>query len=233
MTDTLITGYAAVAQEYYDRERHPTCANFRDASDLLLDRLLPCCPSGLLCDVGAGDSALAAWLVRHEMAVTGIYLFDAHSEMLAHSAAWIAEGAIAEIARADSLPVADRSADLVVASLADPYDTASWWHEVSRVLAPEGQAVVTTPSLAWASSFRTKTGENADHARFVTVDGACVDVPSYVRHADDERSLIEAAGLCVAQEDAVVRAELTGTISAKLGHLASEEPVVVGYRVIR
>jgi SAM-dependent methyltransferase len=236
MTETTIHGaacYTALASEYYDRTRHPTCADFRWASDRLLDRLMPERPAGSLCDVGAGDSALAAWLVRHGRDVAGIYLFDASSEMLAHSARWIARGATAEVACAESLPIADGGADLVVASLADPYDTASWWQEVSRILAPDGRVVLTAPSVAWASSFRTRTAEPADHARFTIRDGTCVDVPSHVRNADGERALIEDVGLRLVQRDAVIRAELSGAVSPKLAHLAPEEPVVVGYRVTR
>jgi hypothetical protein len=119
------TRYAIVASEYYDRERHPTCADFRWASDRLLGRLMPESPAGLLCDVGAGDSALAAWLLRHGTDLAGICLFDTSSEMLAHSARWVARGATADVACAEALPIADGGADLVVASLADPYDTAS------------------------------------------------------------------------------------------------------------
>jgi hypothetical protein len=86
---------------------------------------MPESPAGLLCDVGAGDSALAAWLLRHGTDLAGICLFDTSSEMLAHSARWVARGATADVACAEALPIADGGADLVVASLADPYDTAS------------------------------------------------------------------------------------------------------------
>jgi SAM-dependent methyltransferase len=225
--------YTAIASEYYDPERHPTCADFRSASDRLLNRLMSDSPTGWLCDVGAGDSALASWLTRHGQDVAGIHLFDASPEMLAHSARWIARGATAEVARADALPAPDRSVDLIVASLADPYDNASWWQEVSRILAPDGQLLLTAPSLAWASSFRTNAGEHADRARFVTRTGLCLDLPSYVRDADDERVLIEEVGLRVAQIASVSRAQLAGSVSPKLNHLAPEAPVFVGYRVIR
>jgi SAM-dependent methyltransferase len=186
-----------------------------------------------MCDVGAGDSALAAWLTRHGRTLDGVHLFDASSEMLAHSARWVASGATAEVANAHALPAPDRHVDLIVASLADPYDTESWWQEVSRILAPDGQLVLTVPSLVWASSFRSRTGERADHARFVTRRGICVDVPSYIRDHEDERALIENVGLRVAQWANVARTDIPGRASPKLDHLAPEEPVVVGYRVTR
>jgi hypothetical protein len=85
--------------------------------------------------------------------VAGICLFDTSSEMLANSARWVARGATADVACAEALPIADGGADLVVASLADPYDTASWWQEVSCILAPSGRLMLTAVKLSAERSF--------------------------------------------------------------------------------
>ena len=66
--------------------------------------------------------------------------------MLAHSKRWIDAGAIPVVSDARNLPLENGTVDLLVASLADPFDDFEWWLEVARVLAPEGKAVVTTPA---------------------------------------------------------------------------------------
>ena len=224
--------YAPIADEYYNTMQHPTCANFRWASDRLLDRHLTVPPpQGPLCDVGAGDSALAAWLARNRLPVRGAILVDASPEMLAHAHPWLREGARGVIAMARALPIPDRSLELVVASLADPFDDYSWWQEARRVLAANGRIVVTTPASGWAREFRESSDEPKDRARFVKSDGSTVDVPSHVRETTDERELISRAGLRVFVEDYVKCAELPRPISPKLDGLLPGAPVVVAYVV--
>jgi ubiquinone/menaquinone biosynthesis C-methylase UbiE len=229
ITDHAAAAYAPIADEYYDAIRHPTCADFRWASDRLLDRVLPAPPGRSLCDVGAGDSALAGWLARNGLPISGLLLFDASHEMLVQSQRWVGAGAIAEVADARALPVADRSLELVVASLADPFDDFSWWKEVRRVLAGNGRVVVTTPAVGWATKFRKSANEPSDYARFVKRNGSFVDVPSYVRAPADERELISSAGLRVLAQEGITRGDFPHPVSAKLEVLLPDDPVVVAY----
>jgi SAM-dependent methyltransferase len=221
--------YDALAAEYYDVERHPTCANFRWGSERLLERVVPGPPDGLICEVGAGDSVLAALLARKGHSLAGLLLTDASLAMLMYSKRWADQGARLEVAAASALPVRDGSVDLLVASLGDPFDCQSWWAEAARVLAPRGQVVLTTPAAGWATGFRGAVDEPSASARFVLADGAVVDVPSYVREPDQERMLIAGAGLRVTAEDAVLRSDLPTPVSAKLDWLAPEDPVVFAY----
>ena len=221
--------YTVLAEEYYDAVRHPTCANFRWASDRLLERLVPNPVGASLCEVGAGDSALAALLTARGESVNSLLITDSSAEMLAHSAKWEQRGARLAVAVAASLPVADASIDLLVAALADPYDDEAWWTEASRVLTSEGRVVLTTPAATWAERFRATADEPFASARFVLADGSVVDVPSLVRESAKERALIAAAGLRVIVEDAIERAELRSPVSSKLDALGPRDPVVVGY----
>ncbi len=221
--------YATLAVEYYDPQRHPTCANFRWASERLLERLVPDPPGAWLCEAGAGDSALAAVLAGRDAPLRDVLITDDSAEMLEHSRRWEGRGARLAVAPATALPVGDGSVDLLVASLADPYDDEAWWREAARVLAPEGRVVLTTPAATWAGAFRASAKEPAASARFVLADGTVVDVPSLVRSPAEERALIATAGLRVVAEHAISRAEILLPVSPKLDALAPGDPVVMGY----
>jgi SAM-dependent methyltransferase len=237
MTDaTAVNGlsaYSALAAEYYDADLHPTCANFRWASDRLLDRLLLWPPGRYLCDVGAGDSALASWLDRNGHSVEGVRLFDDSVEMLAHSARWVRAGAVATRAAASELPLESSCVDLLVASLADPFNDLAWWREVERVLASDGRALVTLPAAGWARRFRANAGEPSERARFLTRDGLWIDVPSHVCSRAKELELIDQAGLRVVGEGQIVREEIPAPVSPKLQVLDAADAVVVAYLVAR
>lgn len=226
-----LSGYAALAREYYDRDLHPTCASFREGSELLLERLLPAevAAGGRPVEVGSGASLLAPWLERHGLPLDDALLTDDSAEMLEHSREWAECGAALEVAPASALPVRDGGARLLVASLADPYDEAALWAEIRRVLAPAAVAVVTTPSWAWASRFREGEGPH-DRARFVLRSGEELYVPSYVRPPEQEVALIERHGPRLDAVAGVRLAELS-TRAPKLGVLGPDDDVVVGYRV--
>lgn len=236
MTETELVqprsaSYSALAAEYYDSRRHPTCSNFRWASDRLLRRLLPNCAGSLLCEVGAGDSALAAILCERGQSLSNLLITDASAGMLEHSRRWYRGGAQLALARASSLPLADGSVDLVVASLADAYNNEQWWPEVGRVLSAAGRAIMTTPTHSWATAFRTATGQPMNVARFDLVSGTSVDVPSWVREPAAERALIHASGMRVVEQEAMVRRDFPSSISPKIHALEPDTPVVMAYVV--
>lgn len=219
--------YSLVAGEYYDRARHPTCAAFREASAALLDRCLPDVPASSCVEVGTGRSLLAPAFDARGEPLDGLLLTDTSEAMLAHSERWRERGARLAVAPADSLPIADRSAEFLLASLADPYDDERFWREVSRVLTPSGRALVTLPSWEWASRFRDAAGD-LEVALFELADGRRLEVPSLIRPPDDELALIAGAALAVVEALDVTLADLSAT-APKLDVLQAGEPVVTGY----
>jgi SAM-dependent methyltransferase len=223
--------YVLVASEYYDAQRHPTCAAFRAASAQLLSRTLPSGFQTQWVDVGAGDSLLAAALHEQGSGMDGLLIADAAAAMLEYSKRWAAHGARLAVARADQLPVKDGSVSFLLASLADPYDDAALWEEIARVLEPGGQALVTAPSWEWASRFRAGT-KSSHEAIFELVDGTLVSVPSTIRPEAAERRLIEGAGLRVDEVDRVPVGDLASR-PPKLALLHDDEPVVTGYLASR
>jgi SAM-dependent methyltransferase len=227
-TEMLLSSYGRIAGEYYDTRRHPTCANFRQGSRLLLELLVPkSSAAARSCEVGAGNSLLAELLWRRHGSLDGLLITDAQPEMLEHSRGWESRGAKLAVAPADSIPVPDGSLDLVVASLADPYDDDSFWEEVCRVLAPSGSCVVTVPSATWAHRFRADDApDNA--AEFELADRSKVYVPSLVRSREEERVIIESQGLHVVREVSAPLKVLNGPISQKLRVLSPDDAVVCG-----
>jgi hypothetical protein len=58
--------FDSLADEYYDPELHPTCANFRSGSLILVERFLRSVGpmGGIWCDLGAGNSVLLEVIER-------------------------------------------------------------------------------------------------------------------------------------------------------------------------
>lgn len=63
----LQSTFDVVAPEYYDPVRHPTCGNFRRASEILLAKWLSKF-EGIreVCEVGAGKSVVAELLLKKQ-----------------------------------------------------------------------------------------------------------------------------------------------------------------------
>lgn len=222
--------YEAIAGEYYDRRRHPTSANFREASALLLERWLPgiVSPGSRIAEIGSGDSLMLEVATRLQLPLGRVSLVDSSPTMLRYSEHWRSPQVELILADAESLPFDTRSLDLVVSVLGDPYNTARFWSETARTLTRGGRAVYTTPSHEWSIAFR---GE-LERAVFDRSDGDELAVESVVLSRPEQRAIMQAAGLVVSTEADVALGELTGPRSPKLRVLTSElSPVVTGYLV--
>ena len=236
MIDTSLAWYEDIASEYYDPVRHPTCANFREASAILLKRWLQQLPhtTGWFCEVGAGCSLLAELLAAEDSSAADVIVTDSSLAMLRYSRRWT--GGKTHLLLADSmmLPIADENLHLVVSSLGDPYNVPKFWQEMHRVLRPGGAAWFTTPSHDWAVAFRH--GDNSNFpAEFELRDGERVYVPSWIYALPTQIKMIEKSGLRVKEHSRVFLPELTAkTLSPKL--LTRRGPtadVVEGYLVAK
>src|SRR2546429_557442 len=103
--------YEELASEYYDPLRHPTCANFREASALILKKWVMAHPGQFRWEVGAGDSVLAELLSESAPGTKGVVIADASLSMLKYSSRWTTQGALLVVSRAESLPVTDGHVD--------------------------------------------------------------------------------------------------------------------------
>lgn len=227
--------YDELAEEYYDRRRHPTCANFRDACALLYQQWLPRCwhQTGWICETGAGRSLVAEIAVERQLRTEGLILLDSAPNMLAHSAEVISAACNAVLGDARQLPFADNSLSVLIATLGDPYNTPRFWQEVRRVLAEDGVVIFTTPSYIWSSTFRGTEKEAQHMAEFKVSDGRRIFVPSFIYPEADQAEMLGAHGLRIRETERVTVDQLhVEQVSPKL-RCATHGDIVTGYWVTR
>lgn len=237
VADLPVVTYDDLAAEYYDLVRHPTCANFLMASDLVLRNWLPAWSrEGWCCEIGPGRSLVAKQLLERGQPVNRLVLVDVSPRMLGHSKHWAARGAPLVVGDALRLPLRSVSVEAVVSSLGDPYNGRAYWREISRVLRPGGLSLFTTPSYEWARAFRGGGDPEAmEWAEFEMRESRRVRVRSWILPSSEQRALIEESGLVVRHVMSIPISALTGQrLSTKLilerGPSAS---VVTGYFAIK
>lgn len=190
--ELFLGSYEDLAGEYYDPKRHPTCANFREASRSLLIPWLQelAGHDTAILEVGAGDSIVSEWLAGSKRTVRRFVAADLSWNMLRHS---LDHGIRAELVVCDAqqLPFTPNSFDIVVSSLGDPYNSIQFWKEAKRVLKRNGLVLFTTPSFEWARKFRNSD----DYAEFQVRSGKFLAVASYVLSIENQCALISSAGL--------------------------------------
>jgi SAM-dependent methyltransferase len=234
MTSESLGTYEELAEEYYDASRHPTCANFRQASAVLLRKWSSNLPSelGSSCEIGPGRSLLAEFRTLGKFSTRALLLVDSSPSMLEHSRFYSGYGQRGIIGAATALPVKDDSVEFVASFLGDPYNVPEFWREVYRVLKVGGKFVFTTPSYEWASAFRAGLGaEEKASAEFLLSNGRKVFVPSFILPEKKQRELIASANFQIL-DFAGVRASDLGhqRLSPKLMVNNTKELVVVtGY----
>ncbi|HTD37533.1 MAG TPA: class I SAM-dependent methyltransferase [Candidatus Limnocylindrales bacterium] len=232
----VVTTYEELAAEYYTA-RHPTCANFREASaSVVTGWLAGPLPEGIVCDVGAGKSIVAETLAARGEPLDRVILVDSSASMLRHSQSWIDAGARAIVADAEALPLDGGGVALLVASLGDPYDGQEFWSEARRVVRPGGQVFFTTPSYDWAVAFRRSNQDSPfDRAVFALADGRHIAVPSFILPREQQCEVIAKAGF---RTDEVVDVPLSAIApAARSAKLMSERgegaSIVTAYRALR
>jgi SAM-dependent methyltransferase len=135
-------------------------------------------------------------------------------------------------ADAEAMPWPDAAFDIVVASLADPFNTPRFWREAHRVLAAGGLCLFTTPADEWASRFRLRG--NHDEAEFLLGDGRTVAMVSHVFSVSDQRAMLEAAGLALSESVDLFPDQIAGPRSPKLDVFdGNRVPVVRGFVVAK
>lgn len=222
-----------VAEEYYNPSKHPTCWNFRIASKMLIDKWLNDAWEDTLCEIGAGRSVVAEILLSRGASLESLLITDESERMLAYSREFEAHGARLRMASAEHLPLAGCAANLVVASLGDPYNTELFWAEAYRILKPRAQMIFTCPSFEWAAAYRGDAETGFMKAEFALRTGDHVMLPSFIYSGAVQRKMIERIGFTVTAERNVTIGDLSGEVlSPKLClERGPDGPVVTGYVV--
>ncbi len=226
-------GYEKLASEYYDAAKHPTCANFYEASFILVKNWASSYLSSveLACEVGCGNSMLAQILGEFNNAPK-LILVDSAPSMLKYSMQYRGDRTSLVLGDAERLPFRSQSMDALLCSLGDPYNTNYLWADIKRILRRGATAFFTTPSFTWAQAFRRDISEEI-WARFALGDGKEIRVSSIIYPQAEQRRLMEEHGLIVKDIVEVPLSDLTATeISPKLwtAHQLNL-PVVTGYIV--
>jgi SAM-dependent methyltransferase len=184
-------------------------------------------------EVGAGRSTAASVLQEGGLPVTRLTLLDQSARMLAYSRDWADKGASLIVGDACSTQLPERSFQLIVSALGDPYNCPVFWREVARLLEPGGICLFTTPATEWATRFRPPDARS--HAEFVIADGRTVLVPSKIPARERQGRMIADAGLHVVDDEGLSAEKLSGPPSPKL--LLDEStmrlPIVRGLTVRR
>lgn len=241
MTDAetvMLSDYDEIAEEYYDAKRHPTCANFRDLSKAWIKRLLEAAERRYdsCLEVGAGRSILAELKKEGLTQIGRLAISDKSSKMLEHSrdlAAFCNTHFVLD-AEAPSrlLPEHVNSYDLIVCSLADPYNSEALWHSLRYLVKRNGTILFTTPSLDWAESFRLQYQEGLlEVASFAMRREQNVVVRSTILSPQKQIELCRKAGFVVNQWDQLYADKIEqDELSWKLAKARSGSvPVVTAY----
>ena len=229
---TLAT-YDDVADEYYDKSLHPTCANFAELSERFFRRKLQ--PDSYkdknVLEVGCGRSIVAETLVTSGIPLNSLTLLDLSPRMLSYSEAWRQRGASLVVADAQDTKLLSHSFHLIISSLGDPYNGARFWSEIERLLIVGGLCFFTTSSYEWAQRFRR--GTDFHSAEFLRSDGISVFVRSEILPLQAQLSLIKDAGLIVENSVPMPISELTGRPSPKLliKDALDDSPIVHGFEI--
>lgn len=215
--------YEAVAGEYYDEQLHPTCADFRSASDVYLTRLFTeWKPSGRMADVGCGRSLITKFCQQN------IVLIDQSPKMLEkNSLAFEKRQVDVEKASIGSLEF-----DWIFAVLGDPYNSPAAWRNIALAQKIGGECVFIVPSRIWARQFRAAgNDEKPDLARFVTSKGEVIFLRSLIFEPDYQANIITSAGLSLISIDHVLVRDLPFVRSPKIYKaLSAEQSLLDVYR---
>jgi SAM-dependent methyltransferase len=233
-----ISSYEVIAPEYYDPIRHPTCANFRQASYLILSDWLSTFPieDSLIYEVGAGKSLLLEILNEFNREPKQTIISDLSPSMLAYSKSLADDKTRFELVAASNLPVEAATVDLVVSSLGDPYNDKKFWEEMQRVLKKGGLVFFTTPSFNWAKAFRPDDEFNKTTAEFELQDSRHVFVPSFIFSKKQQTDLLEETGFHLEDYKQVSLIDIKTTkLSPKLlvEDMNLNQNIVEGYKVTK
>jgi hypothetical protein len=216
--------YEDVAAEYYDERRHPTCADFREASRWYLKRVFELeRPNGRLADIGCGLSLIS------EFTSDNLVLIDEARAMLEMNSHHPEKRKVNIV----EMPFGSSEFDWIFAILADPYNEIGAWANIAKGLKQRGECVFMVPSFCWASKFRTSSkNELPGKARFDLFSGASLFLPSNILLPEDQEVLISAAGLESYRLDHVHVGDLAKIRSAKISSVLSDDDALLDvYRV--
>lgn len=231
--------YEALSDEYYDRILHPTCANFRTLSYDFVRRALyeTAHPINRSLEVGAGRSIVAELRRNGLDRIRWLTISDKSRGMLRHSNElndYYEEEKLVDIIDSQRIHYNfdNMKFDLVVSSLADPYNSRAFWRSLRKLVVGGGRVIFTTPSYEWTRIFRRENQSNMfGVAEFQSVCGTTLHVPSIVLSPDDQIAMCQEFGFEVEYLEQIYCNSIPlEELSPKLKATRSKrQPAVTGY----
>jgi SAM-dependent methyltransferase len=211
------TSYETLASEYYDEDKHPTCADFRAAARSYLKGLFNIDPPrGLMADIGCGRSLLAEF-------DASVALFDSSRAMLSLNPPNLQ----LHLIDIEQTSFGNSEFDWVFAVLGDPFNNLHAWQHIARALKPGGKCVFIVPSYAWAKKFRSiNPHEKENFAAFLSA-GTLVYVPSTILPHKQQSDLIRRAGLRFDLVEDLPRGRLPIIRSEKIARFLSKNDSIL------
>lgn len=177
--------YSMLSGEYYDKN-HKTCRFFDrinrkilkryDINSILLDK------QKKVLELGCGLSVILESC--KDLKAFSVFS-DISTDMLRHSIDLDNScDANFMVLSAFELPFRNNSFDVIIAFLADSFNYPTYYHEVHRVLKPNGQLLETLPSDKWAKLWRQENNERY-LAKFTLKTGENIKVPS-ITYSDNQ-----------------------------------------------
>ncbi|OJY00776.1 MAG: hypothetical protein BGP04_25085 [Rhizobiales bacterium 62-17] len=208
-----------VGAEYYDDQLHPTCADFRAASQVFLKKIFELnAPKGRIADIGCGRS-----LVR-EFAGDSLVLIDESASMLNLNIGHNEKRRINVI----NAPFGNTEFDWIFAVLGDPYNDIKAWRHIAGALKPSGRCVFIVPSYLWAVKFRKSTDEEVvGKARFDLSSGESLFLPSTILPFDQQTAMISSVGMLMECFDHVYVSDLPQIRSKKISEVLKDDDEVL------
>lgn len=237
-----LSEYDDLSEEYYDAERHPTCANFYSLSYRWIRKQLSSLPSHFnrCLEIGAGYSIMAKLRSDGFDRVGWLAISDKSELMLNYSrglAKFYDEALILDIEDTENAKrVCSKDYDLVVASLADPYNGPRLWQTLNQIMATNGRVVFTTPSYEWTTSFRKlEQAGKIDLAEFVSKSGDIIYLRSDVLSAAKQIELCYRHGFRLELLEQVYCDDIpVAELSWKLDRVRGlKMPALTGYMFVR
>jgi len=219
-----MAAYDLIAAEYYSEVKHGACRNFRQASETLVKAMIDIQPEDKVLEVGAGMSFAAPLMKEQNLSLSNLCLADSSDGMLSHSEKWRAEGATLLLSAAEAIPLADKSINIVISLMGDPYNNPLFWLEMSRVLSSQGQIIMTVPAYQW-----NRLHGDGQQAIFTTEKGKRVSVPSFVFEYQQQVMMVERVGFLLEEYCLFSKGELQGKVSKAFVSTDDDQAIVEAY----
>lgn len=220
--------YDLIADEYYDRELHPTIACLREGARIGIHRVLSTLQRTTVlraCEVGCGHPIVNQVDELRNASLMGL---DLSPSMLGNA------DLLCMLGDAEAMPFGSGTFDLLVASLSDPFNTPQFYSEARRVLSPGGSLVFAVPDYEWVRFNQRREGIGEDSAAIRREDGSIVIVPSLVYAQPQQEEMLQRAGFpqtavqVVSFSDLTPRREIPPRFLDQSGELISQN-IITAY----